>query len=168
MFVFGHIGYSWGAAVLATRMKRSARLPLLALAVAALGPDLVDKVAATTLLHDAPTSRLWAHSLVVQAIVLGVVWTTRRGWFPYALMLPLHVVFDAIDGWTPGSFFWPLLGWSFPPTDSYGHLDCPLTFLRFIVERLAESPLALAWEAGGLVVITLVLMGRRRPDAHGA
>lgn len=163
MFVLGHIGYGWSVGLLAGRRWTAAGVSLPLLALAALVPDLVDKPLAILLLRDPPTSRLWTHSLTIQTLVVAAVWAWRRALMPYALMLPLHVVLDAAEFWTPSSFFWPLLGWDFVPTEAQGHLGDPLSFLGFVLGKLLASPLGLAYEVGGLAIIAFVLGRRLRP-----
>jgi len=107
----GHVAVTWGVTALLQKNKSNLfRLDYRLLALAALGPDLIDKPLAIFVFPAAQTSQLVAHSLVFNVVILLVALLWQRRALPYALAFVMHIVADRMWNHTE-SFWWPLFGW---------------------------------------------------------
>src|SRR3972149_3188700 len=148
MFAFGHVGLTWGGALLLVRASRRmtafkrqpsgpasagdgvARRPPAAgldyrfLILGSMLPDLIDKPLGVFLLRKQLSSgRTFAHSLVfVSAIgIASMAWRGKAGraLIPLALGSAAHLVLDRM--WMQTDvLFWPLRGW-LPPRGGVSH-----------------------------------------------
>ncbi len=107
----GHIAYAWGGLRLLQRklsLFRDADYRLVALA--AMAPDLGDKMLALTGLSKHRTGQVWGHTLFFCHLpVLLVTLLFRRRWLPYALAFNSHLLTDRM--WRfPHTLFHPFFG----------------------------------------------------------
>ncbi|SFM56485.1 metal-dependent hydrolase [Methanolobus profundi] len=167
MFIFGHIGISYG--ILQILKKYSNRYPIIPeiptdlpiIAFAAMLPDLIDKPIGEVILADSlANGRIYGHTLLFCILVLMVsLYVYRRNSDTRILIVPvatfLHLMEDRI--WmTPQTLFWPLMGWEFPDGyQSAGILDYFLSIFRnaytpeasyvFLSEILGILIMIIAW-----------------------
>jgi hypothetical protein len=135
---FGHLGFTLAAARLARRRVEAAgTLPLVALGVGALLPDMVDKPIGWLVLEWG-VGRLWGHTLLFAVLLALVTLALRhRGAAraaPVAAALALgsfaHLALDRM--WElPDVLLWPALGLAMPRDDPAApfegfHLDAYL------------------------------------------
>lgn len=107
----GHIAYAWGGLRLLQRklsLFEDADYRLVALA--AMAPDLGDKMLALTGLSKHRTGQVWGHTLFfchLPALVVTLLF--RRRWLPYALAFNSHLLTDRM--WRfPHTLFHPFFG----------------------------------------------------------
>ncbi len=171
MFVFGHVGLTWGGALLL--VKASRRLPASGprrptsdgldyrfLILGSMLPDLIDKPLGVFLLRkQLSNGRIFAHSLLFGVLVTLAALTRRgkvsRGLYSAALGSAAHLVLDQM--WTQThTLFWPLKGLPFERRDVSHWLDQMLKLL------VSDPRTYVSEAAGALVVLGLLLDLRRR------
>jgi len=109
-----HIAYTWLTLSLAQEyLDFAPEADYRLVALAALGPDLIDKPLAWAYFYQRYKSAvLFAHTLIAQ---LGVLWWTAQrlpqDWV-YALAFLGHGLLDRI-WYFPNTFYWPFRGWRF-------------------------------------------------------
>lgn len=119
------------------------------LAVAAMGPDLIDKPFAAAYFYPKHGSAvLFAHTLLVHlAVFFYAVWR-RPKWWPYLLAFNGHAILDRLwffdDTW-----YWPFRGWRFHVWKKAGseQKDIKLAYWYAFTRR----PELWGWELGGLL-----------------
>ena len=137
-------------------------------AIAAIGPDLVDKPFAAAYFYPKHGSAvLFGHTLLVHlAVLLYTIWK-RPPWWPYAVAFMGHALLDRLwlfhDTW-----YWPFRGWRFHVWKKAGseQEDIKLAYWYAFTRR----PELWGWEVGGLLA-GLWFMGRHRlyrPERLGA
>jgi inner membrane protein len=169
MFVFGHVGVTWGGTLLLSRLWR--RLPVLGAGTATdrplvaaidyrfviLGsilPDLIDKPLGVFILADELSNgRVFAHSLLFVLLLLAaaLVWWRTAG--PVLSCLALgsaaHLILDRL--WRdPETLFWPLLQLR-PERQDVS--DWPQQML----EHLFATPYVYVSEVVGAVIVAALL-----------
>jgi hypothetical protein len=160
VFVFGHVGLTWGGALLLTRLTRrrqpfGAGVDFRLVIVGSMLPDIIDKPLGVFVLSDElGTGRAFAHSLAfVAAIALGALLrsgASRRALAAVALGAAAHLVFDRM--WTqPESLLWPLLGWRLEREDVSG-------WLEQMLEQLFSDPYTYVSEAAGAAIVVVLLV----------
>jgi hypothetical protein len=152
--IAGHFGVAMAA------RSRSARVPLLALVIASIVPDVIDFF--TAALHVCGPNGLYSHSLpsiAGQAVLLGgvaaIVWRSRTAGALVALMVILHLGADYITGlkvlWAGG----PVVG-----LNLYAHpiadfaLEAVVTFTGW--RMLRGSPMRDRWSSAPVVLAMLL------------
>ncbi len=118
-------------------------------ALAAVGPDLLDKpLAALYFYRRYKSAVLFAHTLLMHLAVLVIaLWKKPRGW-PYFLAFNGHAILDRLwlfhDTW-----YWPFRGWRFHVWGKQGseQQDIKLAYWYAFTRR----PELWVWELGGLV-----------------
>jgi len=167
VFVFGHVGLTWGGSLLLVesgrRLPFANRLPAAEIAsavdyrlviVGSMLPDIIDKpLGVFVLSEEVSTGRAFAHSLAfVSAIALAALvrpGTARRLLAPVALGAAAHLVFDRM--WKePHTLLWPLLGWRLERVDVSG-------WWRQMLEQLFSDPYTYVSEAAGAAVVVALL-----------
>ncbi len=128
-------------------------------ALAAMGPDLIDKpLAALYFYRKYKAAVLFAHTLIAHALVLGwALWKKPRGWV-YLLAFNGHAVLDRL--WTfHQTWYWPLNGWRFQTWGKAGseQTDIKRAYWRAFTRRRELW----GWELGGLVAGVFFVMRHR-------
>jgi len=171
MFVFGHIGFTWGGVVLLSGLPRwpvpfgsrlhrwGRRLPNAAIdyrfvIVGSVLPDLIDKPLGVMVLRDELGNvRTLGHSLLFVFLLLmasvGFRGGLRRALSLMAAGSAAHMVLDRL--WMDtDTLFWPLLGWK---RDSQN----VSAWLEQSMDQLFSDPYTYVSEAIGGVVVAALL-----------
>lgn len=120
------------------------------IALAGLGPDLIDKpLAAVYFYRRYKSAVLFAHTLLAHLTVLGLVRWRRPRWLPYGLAFVFHAITDRL-WFFPDTFYWPLRGWRFHVWRKRGSEQTDIK--RAYWYAFTRRPELWAWEVGGLVV----------------
>lgn len=116
------------------------------LALAAMGPDILDKPLALLYFYRKyKAAVLFAHTLLVHLVVLGyTLWKQPRGW-PYLLAFNGHALLDRL-WFFPNTWYWPFLGWRFTVWHN-NQAELGNAYWHAFTRRLD----LLVWEAGGLL-----------------
>ena len=165
MFPFGHVGLTWGGALLL--VKASRRLPASGprrptagsldyrlLILGSMLPDLIDKPLGVFLLRkQLSNGRIFAHSLLFTSLVglasLALRGRARRALVPVTLGSAAHLVLDHM--WTQTNvLLWPLRGWR-PERRDVSH------WLEQMLDVLVSDPYTYISEAAGAGAITAIL-----------
>ena len=120
------------------------------LALAAMGPDLIDKpFAAAYFYHKYGSAVLFAHTLLLHLPLLAYTLWRRPGWWPYALAFNGHAILDRL-WFFPNTWYWPWRGWRFHVWKKAGseQKDIKLAYWYAFTRR----PELWGWELGGLLV----------------
>lgn len=155
-----HIAYTWLALSLAQEyLSVAPEADYRLIALAAVGPDLVDKPLAWAYFYKRyKAAVLFAHTLLTQ---LGVLWWTvgraPRLWV-YTLAFLGHVLLDRI-WYFPNTFYWPLRGWRFHVWGKQGS-EQPAIGRAYWVTFTRRRELWI-WELGGLLAL-LWFVGRHQ------
>ena len=113
MLALGHVGYSIGATWIWNNHKPvSQNLDYRLAGLAAIGPDIVDRIIFIFLLENALQGRLLAHTLFSGLIIIILLFLIQKPWWKYGLLYTFHLILDSTN---PPKFwlsllFWPLLG----------------------------------------------------------
>ena len=157
--ILWHIG---GAVFLARWVFRDPAMDLRILVLGAVLPDLIDKPIGSILFTSYfGTGRIYAHTLLFAAVVLGgVMAVTRRGtparkrWMALPIGLLLHLLLDMpIDAET---LWWPVLGLTFPSFAEGAFVD--------LVAYMVNSPWVIIQEIAGLAYLVALYRTRLRGD----
>ena len=155
-----HVTYSLAVSdLLKKRIPALRRIDHRLLALAAMGPDLIDKPLASLYFYRRyKAAVLFAHTLIVHLIVLGVTVWKKPSWWPYALAFNGHALLDRLwlfhDTW-----YWPFRGWRFHVWGKAGseQQDIKLAYWYAFTRR----PELWIWEIGGILAgLWLVLRHR--------
>lgn len=119
------------------------------LALAAIGPDLIDKpLAAVYFYRRYKSAVLFAHTLIAHVSVLLYALIKKPHWWPYALAFNGHAILDRL--WLfKKTWYWPFTGWRFEIWRKSGseQADIKLAYWYAFTRR----PELWGWEAGGLL-----------------
>lgn len=145
-----HITYTLAAFdLLKERVPALKKVDYRLLAVAAIGPDLIDKpLAALYFYRRYRAAVLFAHTMLVHLLMLGVAIWRRPAWWPYALAFNGHALLDRLwlfhDTW-----YWPLRGWRFHVWGKAGS-EQPKMGLAYWY-AFTRRPELWIWEVGGIL-----------------
>ena len=147
-----HIAYTWLTLdLLQERLDVVPDADYRLVALAALGPDLLDKpLAYSYFFRRHQSTVLFAHTLLA---FLGVFWLGAGRfprWFAYALAFVGHGVLDRI-WYMPRTFFWPLHGWHFHPWEKEGAGQERLW--KAYWHAFSERSELWKWEIGGILAL---------------
>ena len=160
-----HIAYTWAALSLAQEhlnLFPDADYRLVALA--ATGPDLIDKPLAWAYFYKRYKSAvLFAHTLLVHLGVLLLAWRRFPQWRVYALAFVGHVLLDRL-WFFRDTFYWPFRGWHFHVWGKRGSEQNEIGQAYWIA--FTRRPELWRWEIGGLIVLGWFIWRYRlyRPD----
>lgn len=145
-----HVTYTLAAwDLLAKRFPSLRQTDYRLVALAAVGPDLVDKpLAALFFYRRYKAAVLFAHTLLVHLAVLGLVLFKRpRGW-PYLLAFNGHAILDRLwffkDTW-----YWPFRGWQFTVWGKAGSEQKEIGLAYWYA--FTRRPELWGWELGGII-----------------
>jgi len=178
MFAFGHVGLTWGGALLLARLSRRlppwgrraraavsraetrAERPSVAaidyrlVILGSILPDLIDKPLGVFILREELSNgRIFAHSLLFVVLLLLAALAWRRSAGPALSLLALgsaaHLALDRL--WMdPDTLLWPLLRWRLERQDVS---DWPEQML----EQLSTDPYVYVSEVVGAAVVAALL-----------
>jgi hypothetical protein len=155
-----HVAYTWLALSLAQDAFGVApEADYRMIALAAVGPDLVDKPLAGIYFYRRYKSAvLFAHTLLANLIVFWVtVIRIPRIWVYTAAWLG-HAVLDRLWHF-PNTFYWPLRGWQFHVWGKQGsEQDAIGKAYWYAFTRRREL---WGWELGGLLALAIFVWRRR-------
>lgn len=120
------------------------------LALAAVGPDLIDKpIAAAYFYPKYGSAVLFAHTLLAHLIILLYTVWKRPNWWPYAAAFIGHTILDRL-WFFENTWYWPFKGWHFHVWKKAGseQQDIKLAYWYAFTRR----PELWGWELGGLLV----------------
>lgn len=152
-----HIAYTWLALTVAQDAFGAAKdADYRLVALAATGPDLIDKPLATAYFYRRYKSAvLFAHTLLAS---LAVLWVTAarfpRGWV-YATAFLGHGLLDRI-WFYPATFYWPWRGWRFHVWGKRGSEQEEIGKAYWIA--FTRRPELWGWEAGGLLALLIFML----------
>lgn len=146
-----HIAYTWAALSFAqTQWKLSPQIDYRWVAVAATGPDLIDKPLAWAYFYKRYKSAvLFAHTLWSFLAVL-LIWRRFPQWRIYALAFVGHAILDRI-WFYPDTFYWPLRGWRFHVWGKRGAEQPEIGKAYWIA--FTRRPELWIWEVGGVLAL---------------
>ncbi len=152
-----HIAYTWLALTAAQDLLgvgRDADYRLVALA--ATGPDLIDKPLATVYFYRRYKSAvLFAHTLLADLAVIWVTVARLPRWWVYAAAFLGHAVLDRI--WMyPATFYWPGRGWRFHVWGKRGSEQEQIGKAYWYA--FTRRPELWGWELGGALALTLFVL----------
>lgn len=147
-----HVAYTWLALSLAQKklgVARDADYRLVALA--AIGPDLIDKPLAWAYFYRRYKSAvLFAHTLLMHlALVVFTAYRLPRLWL-YTAAFVGHIVLDRI-WFFPATFYWPFRGWRFHVWGKRGSEQEEIS--RAYWFAFTRRPELWVWELGGLLAL---------------
>jgi len=166
VFLFGHVGLTWGGVLAAEAASR--RLPALGRPARALAggldyrvvilgsmlPDVIDKPLGVYILGGGLSNgRIFAHTLLFVGLLLLASLLTRASFRPVlaltALGVGAHLLLDRM--WEePHTLLWPLLGWRFERVSVSG-------WSGHMLEQFLSDPYTYASEAVGAAVVVVLL-----------
>ncbi len=118
-------------------------------ALAALGPDLIDKpLAAIYFYRRYKSAVLFAHTLIVHLAVLAIAILKKPGGWPYLLAFNGHALLDRL-WFFHYTWYWPFKGWQFQTWRKAGseQKDMKLAYWYAFTRR----PELWGWELGGII-----------------
>jgi len=161
-----HVAYTWLTLSLAQEhLKIAPDADYRWVAVAAMGPDLIDKPLAWAYFYKRYKSAvLFAHTLIAHLGVLGGTdWRFSR-YGVYALAFLGHVLLDRL-WYFPDTFYWPLRGWRFHVWGKRGSEQTEIGKAYWVA--FTRRPELWIWEIGGLLAFVYFVWrhGLHRPAA---
>ena len=149
-----HVAYTWLALSLAQSQGQVApgadyRL----IALAAMGPDLVDKPLALAYFYKKYKSAvLFAHTLLANLVLFGLTGRYARRHWIYTLAFGGHALLDRL--WLfPNTFYWPLRGWRFHVWGKRGAEQPAMAQAYWVT--FTRRPELWGWELGGLLALLI-------------
>jgi hypothetical protein len=155
-----HVAYTWLALSLAQDKFDLARdADYRAVALAAMGPDLLDKpLAAAYFFPKHRAAVLFAHTLLAFVAAGAWTWAARPAQRVYGWAWLGHGLLDRI--WTfPNTFLWPLRGWHFHAWQKRGSEQNDIRRAYWVT--FTRRPELWAWEVGGLLALLWVVWRHR-------
>jgi hypothetical protein len=116
MVFFGHVGISVFAADRLFPNQKELFRTMVCVTFCAVLPDLLDKPIRYLGWSPEPTGRLWGHTLLFSVAWCLLCASRLRGFWPWALATPGHLVLDGMFR-LPKTLFWPFLGFGFEVPD---------------------------------------------------
>ncbi|MCL4860573.1 MAG: hypothetical protein KJZ93_14250 [Caldilineaceae bacterium] len=155
-----HVAYTWLTLSLAQEhLQVGEEADYRLVALAAVGPDLVDKPLAWAYFYQRYKSAvLFAHTLLAHGSVL---WATARyapQWWLYALAFVGHALLDRL-WFYPSTFYWPLRGWRFHVWGKRGSEQTEISKAYWYA--FTRRPELWGWELGGLLALGWFVWRRR-------
>jgi inner membrane protein len=160
MLPLSHVAYTWLAlSVVQDGFGVAPEADYRMIALAAMGPDLVDKPLATVYFYRKYKSAvLFAHTLLATLLVFWVtvvriprIWVYSAAWLGHALLDRLWLF--------PDTFYWPLRGWRFHVWGKQGSEQEEIgAAYWYAFTRRKEL---WGWELGGLLVLAIFIWRRR-------
>ncbi len=147
-----HVAYTWLALSLAQdTLDVAPEADYRLVALAAMGPDLVDKPLAWAYFYRRyHAAVLFAHTLLAN---IGVLWLTKRYfsrfWY-YTLAFTGHALLDRL-WFFPNTFYWPLRGWRFHEWRKQGSEQ--ETIGKAYWYTFTRRPELWGWEVGGMLAL---------------
>lgn len=159
MLPTGHIEFTWaGLHLLQSRAGAFRGADFRWIAVVALAPDLLDKPLALTVYRNTDAALFWGHNLWLHLAVWAVVLLAmQRRALPYLLAFSGHLLADRMWGFQE-SLFYPLGAGAWHP---WVHVGTPGAMLAAYVEIIRTTPILVAFEVTGLVLLAWVVWERR-------
>jgi hypothetical protein len=155
-----HIAYTVAAVdLLKDRIPALEKVDYRLVALAAIGPDLIDKPLAVLFFYRRYRSAvLFAHTLLVHlAVLIYAIWKKPKDWI-YVPAFIGHAILDRLwlfqDTW-----YWPFRGWHFHVWGKAGseQPDIKLAYWYAFTRR----PELWGWELGGMLVGTWFILRHR-------
>lgn len=159
MLPVGHIGYTIGITwLLNSRKGVNQYLDYRLTGIAAIAPDLVDRIFFILLLPNAFQGRLFTHTLLSGLIITGLLTLIKKHWWRYGLFFNFHLVLDCSNpplNWT-SLLFWPFLG-SHLSNLGFVNLDhgIPVDRIQLVSSRLRTMVSGYSEAPWWLIVIEL-------------
>lgn len=155
-----HVAYTWLALSLAQeRLEVDPDVDYRLIALAAMGPDLVDKPLAAVYFYPRFKSAvLFAHTLLAFVGVAFFTLTRAPGQAVYAAAFVAHALLDRIWHY-PDTFYWPLRGWRFHVWGKRGSEQEQMGLAYWYA--FTRRPELWGWEAGGIVALTIFAVRHR-------
>jgi inner membrane protein len=147
-----HIAYTWAAfSLIQDRVKVFPDTDYRLLALAAIGPDIIDKPLAWAYFYRRFKSAvLFAHTLVSFVIFFLYLWQKAPRWWAYGLAYLGHGLLDRI--WLfPDTFLWPFRGWRFHVWGRRGSEQEKIGMAYWYA--FTRRPELWIWEVGGMVAL---------------
>ncbi|HRW10752.1 MAG TPA: hypothetical protein P5121_36875 [Caldilineaceae bacterium] len=145
-----HVAYTWLALSVAQEQLDVAHdVDYRVVALAAMGPDLIDKPLAWAYFYKRYKSAvLFAHTLLANLGVLWIMQRTYRQQWPYGAAFLGHALLDRL-WYFPNTFYWPLRGWRFHVWGKRGSEQADIGRAYWIT--FTRRPELWGWEVGGLL-----------------
>ena len=155
-----HVAYTWLALSLAQeRLDVSPDTDYRLVALAAMGPDLVDKpLAAVYFYRRYRSAVLFAHTLITFAAVALYTLLRAPQHGVYAMAFVGHALLDRIWHY-PATFYWPFRGWRFHVWGKRGSGQEQMGLAYWAA--FSRRPEWWGWEAGGLAAPLLFAQRHR-------
>jgi len=160
MLPTAHVAYTWLALDLAQEwLGVDSETDYRLVAIAATGPDLVDKpLAAAYFYRRFKSAVLFAHTLLANLLVLWVTLGRFRAIGIYVAAFLGHALLDRL--WMfPSTFYWPLRGWRFHVWGKRGSEQEKIGMAYWIA--FTRRPELWGWELGGVLALLLFVWRRR-------
>lgn len=145
-----HITYTLATcALLKNRLPALQKVDYRLLALAATGPDLIDKpLAALYFYRRYRAAVLFAHTLLVHLVVFTLAVRGKSTWRPYLLAFNGHALLDRLwlfhDTW-----YWPFRGWRFHVWGKAGSEQEGMRLAYWYA--FTRRPELWIWEVGGIL-----------------
>jgi hypothetical protein len=158
-----HVAYTWLALSLAQdRLDVAHDVDYRMVALAAMGPDLIDKpLAAAYFYRRHKSAVLFGHTLLA---FLGATLLTLRsfpGLWIYGAAFVGHAILDRIWHY-PDTFYWPFRGWKFHTWGKRGSEQEQIASAYWVA--FTRRPELWGWELGGMVALALFASRHRLYD----
>lgn len=145
-----HVAYTVATFdLLKKRLPALQRVDYRLVALAAMGPDLIDKPLAVLYFYRRyKAAVLFAHTLLAHLTIFGWIVWKKPQWWPYLAAFNGHALLDRLwffhDTW-----YWPFRGWRFHVWGKRGseQADIKLAYWYAFTRR----PELWGWEVGGLI-----------------
>ena len=155
-----HVAYTWLALSLAqTKLGISRDADYRLIALAAVGPDLIDKPLAWAYFYRRYKSAvLFAHTLLAHlTIIVLTVFRAPHLWL-HATAFVGHIVLDRI-WFFPDTFYWPFRGWQFHVWGKRGSEQEKIGLAYWFA--FTRRPELWIWELGGLLALAIFVWRHR-------
>jgi len=155
-----HVAYTLAVVdLLKDRIPALKKVDYRLLALAAMGPDLIDKpLAAMYFYRRYRAAVLFAHTLLAHLVVFVYTFWLKPGRWVYTLAFNGHAVLDRLwffhDTW-----YWPFRGWRFHVWQKQGSEQADIK--RAYWYAFTRRPELWGWELGGLLALLWFVLRNR-------
>jgi hypothetical protein len=109
LLVLAHVGYTTAGVKISQKFALRRPLDYRLVVLMAMLPDVIDRALYVFVIPGAEGGRLFAHTLLLNLVLLALLVAIRRDLWIYGVLPLVHLLLD-LQGLSADQLFWPFLG----------------------------------------------------------